>query len=110
MNPNDISKTSFSTPHGQFEFLRMPHGLSNSACTFKRVMNCILSGLQYETVRVYSDDLIVFGSDYDKHLQWLEEVLRRLRKANLKLSPSKCHFETQGKISWSCCVSWRNKT
>ena len=42
MDPNDIFKTLFSTPHGQFEFLCMPQGLSNSAGTFQRVMDCIL--------------------------------------------------------------------
>ena len=55
-------------------------------------MDCIFSGLQYETVIVYLDDLIVFGSDYDEHLQYLEEVLKRLSKANLKFSPLKCYF------------------
>jgi transposase InsO family protein len=41
---------------------------------------------------VYLDDLIIFGKSYDEHLQRLEEVLRRLEKANMKLSPKKCHF------------------
>jgi hypothetical protein len=59
---------------------------------FQRIMDCIMAGLQYETLIVYLDDLIIFGKSYDEHLQRLEEVLRRLEKANMKLSPKKCHF------------------
>ena len=51
-----------------------------------------MAGLQCETLIVYLDDIIVFGKDYNEHLQRLEEVLKRLQNANLKLSPNKCHF------------------
>ena len=66
----------------------MLQGLSNRVSFFQIVMDRILSELQYETVIVYLGALVVFGSNYDEHLQRLEEVLRRLRKANLELSPS----------------------
>ena len=51
-----------------------------------------MAGLQYETLIVYLDDIIVFGTDYNEYLQRLEEVLKRLQNVNLKLSPYKCHF------------------
>ena len=70
----------------------MPQGLQNSAPTFQRAMECMLTGLQYESVIVYLDDLIVFGSSIDEHNSRLEGVLKRLEKANLKLAPKKCHF------------------
>lgn len=41
---------------------------------------------------VYLDNLIIFGKSYNKHLQRLEEVLKRLEKANMKLSARKCQF------------------
>jgi hypothetical protein len=92
MKESDIEKTAFSTVYGLYEFTRMPQGLSNSSSTFQRVMDCIMAGLQYECLIVYLDDLIVFGKTYDEHLGRLEEVMDRLKKANMKLSPKKCHF------------------
>ena len=34
MNPKDLHKTAFSTPHGHYEFDRMPFGLNTSPATF----------------------------------------------------------------------------
>ena len=92
MKEDDIPKTAFSTMYGQYEWTRMPQGLSGSAATFQRLVDCVMAGLQYETLIVYLDDIIVFGKNYIEHLQKLEEVLKRLQNANLKLSPNKCHF------------------
>ena len=41
---------------------------------------------------LYLDDIIIFSSTVEEHLKRIEEVLQRLRKANLMLKPSKCHF------------------
>ena len=38
------------------------------------------------------DDLIVFSSKFDKHLQELEDILETLKQANLAVKPSKCSF------------------
>jgi hypothetical protein len=99
MEEEDISKTAFTTSYGLFEFVTMPQGLRNSAATFQMVMDCLMAGLQYETMITYIDDLIIFGSTFKEHLHRLEEVLSRLQQANLKLSPKKCHL-LKTKISY----------
>lgn len=38
------------------------------------------------------DDIIIIGKSFDEHLKNLRDVLERLRTANLKLSPAKCHI------------------
>ena len=53
-------------------------------------MEKVLDGLQWKTALVYIDDILVFGSTFEEELERLEEVLGRLRDANLKLSPKKC--------------------
>ena len=52
-------------------------------------MEIVLDGLQWNTALIYIDDVIVFGGTFEEELEWLVEVLQRLQKANLKLSPKK---------------------
>lgn len=46
--------------------------------------------LQWRTLLIYLDDIICFGRTFKETLERLEEVLRRLQGANLKLKPKKC--------------------
>src|SRR6266496_2354478 len=61
----------------------------------QRIMNLILSednGPLMKYALAYLDDLLVFSSTIEEHLEHLEEVFRRLRKSKMKLNPGKCHF------------------
>lgn len=86
----DKEKTAFSTGKGLWQFNVMPFGLCNAPATFERLMEQILAGLLGDTCLVYLDDIIIVGRDFDDHLGKLEQVLSKLREANLKLSPKKC--------------------
>ena len=59
-------------------------------------MQQILCGLNPEEgpgfVDVYIDDILVFSSTMEEHVDHLRRVLVGLRCANLKLKPLKCHF------------------
>eukprot|EP00731_Ephydatia_muelleri_P038117 Em0659g1a len=57
---------------------------------FQRLMNLVLSGIQWERCLVYIDDIVIMGKTFERHLQNLKLVLERLRRAGLKLKPSKC--------------------
>lgn len=92
MHPDDISKTAFITQYGLYEWTVMPFGLCNAPGTFQRLLDTLMMGLTWQTCLVYIDDLIIFGRDYQQHYERLAEVLERLRRANLKLSPKKCHL------------------
>ena len=88
----DIPKTAFVTKHGLFEFTTMPFGLCNAPATFQRLMELALAGLQWKICLIYLDDILVFSKTFDEHMGRLNAVLDRIRKANLKLKPVKCHF------------------
>ena len=88
----DIPKTAFVTKHGLFESPFLPFGLSNGPATFQRVMELALQGLQWNSCLIYLDDVIIFGSTVEQHFNRLRQVLTRLRQANLKLKPDKCHI------------------
>ena len=90
MKDNDKQKTAFATHRGLFQFKCMPFGLANSPATFERLMEVVLSGLQWERCLVYLDDVIVFGKTFQETLTNLTTVFTRFREANIKLKPKKC--------------------
>ena len=74
----------------------MPFGLTNAPAVFQRLMQQVLAGLNPEEgpdfVKVYIEDVLVFSPTLGDHLDHLSQVLAQIRKAGLKLKPSKCHF------------------
>lgn len=92
MDPADAHKTAFSTPHGHYQFSRMPFGLRNAPATFQRLMDQILTGLQGTELLVYMDDIVVYASSLREHDIKIEKLMKRLRAANLMLQPDKCEF------------------
>ena len=88
----DRPKTAFTTPMGLFECIRMPFGLQNAPATFQRLMTSCLGDQQFESLLIYLDDIIVFSSSFEDHLNRLTLVFNRLRQQGLKLKPRKCHL------------------
>lgn len=85
-------KSAFVTRGGLWQWRVLPFGLTSAPACFERLMERVLSGLQWQTLLLYLDDVIVFSHDFDSHLNRLETVLQRFRSANLKLKPSKCEL------------------
>lgn len=92
MDPKDIEKTAFTVENGHYEFTRMPFGLKNAPATFQRVMDNMLRGLQHHSCIVYLDDIIIFSTSLQEHIQRLTDVFNRLRKYNFKIQLDKCEF------------------
>ena len=85
-------KSTFVTRNGLWRWRVMPFGLCSAPATFERLMERVLRGLHWKTLLLYLDDVIIFSSDVDSHIERLETVLLRFRGANLKLKPSKCEL------------------
>ena len=66
--------------------------LCNSPATFQRCMDSVLKNLIGRTCLVYLDDIISFGTTFDETMHNLTLLFERLRDANLKLKPKKCHL------------------
>jgi len=92
MDQDSIQKTAFSTKSGHYEYVRMPFGLRNAPATFQRCMNNILRPLLYKHCLVYLDDIIVFSSSLDEHLNSLQLVFNKLSEAKIKLQLNKCKY------------------
>jgi len=95
VDERDRPKTAFITKYGLYEYNKMPFGLCNAPSTFQRCMELIFRGLQWQTLLIYLDDIIIFSSDLDEHLLRLDEVLKRIVQAGLKLKPSKCDLVSE---------------
>lgn len=92
MAEHDRKKTAFCTPFGLFEFNRMPFGLCNAPATFQRLMERLFGDQRHQSVLLYLDDVIVFSSTIQQHLERLELVFKRLQEQDLKVNLSKCNF------------------
>uniref|UniRef100_A0A8P4KLL6 Gypsy retrotransposon integrase-like protein 1 n=1 Tax=Dicentrarchus labrax TaxID=13489 RepID=A0A8P4KLL6_DICLA len=88
----DRPKTAFCTPFGLFEWNRMPFGLCNAPSTFQRLMQRIFGDQQCQSLLLYLDDIVVFSSTVEQHVERLQVVLERLRHEGLKAKLSKCSF------------------
>ena len=92
MDPKDKAKTAFSTRTGLYEFKVMPFGLSTAPATFERLMEIVMRGLQWKSCLVYLDDVICIGKTFEEALKNIRAVFERLRRAGLKIKPSKCEL------------------
>ena len=79
-----------NTHKGLFRYLRLPFGVSSAPGIFQRVMENLLQDIP--GVVVYIDDVLITGPDESGHMVALEEVLRRMEQAGLRLSKGKCLF------------------
>ena len=90
---NDTTKyTSFVCELGQFEFNRLPFGLSNAPSFFQNQMATILVGLIFNICFIYIDDIIIFAKNIQDLNNNVEQVFSRLRSANLRCKGSKCEI------------------
>ena len=88
----DRPKTAFTTPMGLFEYTRVPFSLMNAPATFQRLMTTVLGDLNFTSVLLYLDDIVVFSSTVDEHVERLQCVFSHLREHGLKMKPAKCHL------------------
>lgn len=60
MHPADSHNTAFSTPHGHYEFDKMPFGLKHAPAIFQRVLDLVLTGMEGNDIFVYLDDIVLW--------------------------------------------------
>ena len=78
-------------PFGKFEMQRLPMGLCNSPDIFQEKMANLMDGLDF--VRTYIDDLLVLTKgSFEDHLEKLDLVFERLKRAGLKVNAKKSFF------------------
>ena len=92
MKDVDVSKTTFRTRYGHYEFLVMPFGLTNAPAAFMDLMNKVFHPYLDQFIVVFIDGILVYSKDAQDHEQHLRMVLQILREKNLFAKLSKCEF------------------
>ena len=78
-------------PWGKYSYQRLPMGVCGSPDIFQERMTGLMATLDW--VRVYIDDLLsLTKGDFNDHLDKLEIILGRLKKANLRVNCAKSMF------------------
>ena len=90
LHENSRKYMAINTHKGILVPTRMGFGYASSPAIFQRYMDTLLAGIP--GVGVLIDDVIVSASSKEVHEQRLEEVLRRLSEAGLRLQKKKCQF------------------
>ena len=100
MKEADKAKTAFQVGSlGFYECNQMPFGLCNAPATFQRLMERCMGDLNLRDCLIYLDDIIIFSSTFDEHMERLQAVFERLQEHNLKLKPSNCEL-FKGRVSY----------
>jgi hypothetical protein len=76
----DIPKTAFTSRYGLYEFTVMSFGLTNAPAYFMYLMNKVFMEYLDKLVVVFSDDILVFSQNEEKHEEHLSLILQKLRE------------------------------
>jgi hypothetical protein len=91
LDPNASRICTIIFPWGKYSYKRLPMGIAGCPDNFQSKMSELMEDLEY--VQAYLDDLLCISrSSLEDHLETLEEVLRRLCNAGLKVNVEKLTF------------------
>ncbi|GFW92937.1 hypothetical protein TNCV_3495701 [Trichonephila clavipes] len=91
LTPRALRYAAFVTPFGTYIPKKMMFGLVCAPYYFCKLMAQVLEGLE-QFALPYIDDIAIFSQGWKDHVKHIDIVLGRLRKAGLKVKPSKSKF------------------
>ncbi|KAH0673847.1 hypothetical protein KY284_024934 [Solanum tuberosum] len=89
---DDIPKTKFRTPYGQYEFVVISFGLTNAPATFMDLMNRVFRQYLYMFVIVFMYDILIYLRSEDEHVDHLRIVFQVLKDQQLFAKLTKCEY------------------
>lgn len=93
MHEDSIKYTSFVTPFGQCEYVRMPFALKGAPLKFQRYVTQIFKDhINNGDISVYLDDFLIATETIEHHFRVLRKVFELLVANRLELRLDKCQF------------------
>jgi hypothetical protein len=92
---NDRYITAFTCGNKRYQFITAPLGLKHIPSIFQRQIKSLLQlhGCADFTYN-HIDDIVVYSSNFNEHVQHVQKVLDALTSVNLTINMDKCHFFT----------------
>ena len=84
--------TAFMYSNLQYIFKRMTMGSRNSSAKFCRCIDKLFGKVPFSSIVYYIDDVMIGSGSFETHIERLIFVLGKLKGAEMKLKPSKCHL------------------
>ena len=88
----DVSKTSFRSRYGHYEFIVLPFGLTNAPAAFMDLMNRVFKPYLDSFIIVFIDDILIYSRSREEHSTHLRLALQVLRQEKLFGKLSKSEF------------------
>ena len=78
---------------------KIAFGLRNSGANFQSAMDFAFIGENEKILVIYLDDITIYSTSDQEHLQHLRQVFVKCRKYGISLNPKKSHFSLkEGKM------------
>jgi hypothetical protein len=101
----DISKTTFKTSYGHYEFTVVPFGLSNAPVVFMCLMNGVFINYLDTFFIVFLDDILIYSNSEKEHEKHLRMVLQVLKEHHMYPKSSRCSFYQRQIHYWGHIIS-----
>ncbi len=88
VNPEDVQKTSVTTPFGLFKYKPMPFGLRNAGPSFQRHMDRAIRDCQ--AAFAWVDNIVIGSRNHEEHVVHVRQVLQALQDNGLVIHAEKC--------------------
>ncbi|XP_055584741.1 uncharacterized protein K02A2.6-like [Uranotaenia lowii] len=86
--------TTFASHNGYFRYKRLTFGMNCAAEVFQNIIERVLAGIP--VVKVFIDDILVFGRSRSEHDSTLKIVFDRLREHGFTINERKCEIRKKG--------------
>jgi len=91
LTPGARDMTTIVTEFGKYRYKRLPMGVSCAPDIFQSKINELLGDIN--GVNAYLDDVLILSKGtFDKHLQQVQVVLERMKRAGLRINAGKSSF------------------
>ncbi|GJZ42369.1 putative reverse transcriptase domain-containing protein [Tanacetum coccineum] len=92
VHEEDISKKTFRTRYGHYEFQVMPFCLTNAPVVFMDLMNRVCKPYLDKFVIVFIDDILIYSKNKKEYKEHIKAILEFLKKKVLYAKFSKSEF------------------
>ena len=76
LEKSSIPKTSFNSPFGKYEYIKVPFRLFQAPAYFQELITGILKDFNFTIA--YLDDIIIFSKTAEEHLSHIRKVFEKL--------------------------------